>query len=91
MLQLTQAQEGVTSELNKLNAAKDKCLEQIDVTFQQIQQAIDKRKQEMIDQVNQMCNEKKRVLEEQHGLIENEKNKVNLISNYLKIIIFDFF
>ncbi|KAL1491893.1 hypothetical protein ABEB36_012415 [Hypothenemus hampei] len=73
---LTQAQEGVTSELNRLDAAKDNCLELIDETFQQIQQAIDKRKQEMIDQVKQMCNEKRRVLEEQHGLIENEKNKV---------------
>ncbi|XP_066253109.1 tripartite motif-containing protein 3-like isoform X2 [Euwallacea similis] len=73
---LTQAQDGVTFELNRLNVAKDKCLEHIDSTFQHIQQAIDKRKQEMIDQVNQMCNEKKRVLEEQHGLIENEKNKV---------------
>ncbi|XP_076251395.1 tripartite motif-containing protein 2-like isoform X4 [Rhynchophorus ferrugineus] len=73
---LTQAQEGVTAELNKLTNAKDKCIEHIESTFQQIQEAIDKRKQEMIDQVNQMCNEKKRVLEEQHGLIENEKNKV---------------
>ncbi|XP_030755457.1 tripartite motif-containing protein 2-like isoform X3 [Sitophilus oryzae] len=73
---LSQAQEGVASELNKLNIAKDKCIEQIEATFQQIQVAIDRRKQEMVDQVNQMCNEKKRVLDEQHGLIENEKNKV---------------
>ncbi|XP_060527863.1 tripartite motif-containing protein 3-like isoform X2 [Cylas formicarius] len=73
---LTQAQEGVTSELNRLNAAKERCLEQIDSTFRDIQTLIDKRKQEMIDTVNQMCGEKRRVLEEQHSLIENEKNKV---------------
>ncbi|XP_050304391.1 tripartite motif-containing protein 3-like isoform X2 [Anthonomus grandis grandis] len=73
---LSQAQEQVSSELARLNTAKEKCLEQIDTTFQLIQLAVDKRKQEMLDQVNQMCNEKKRVLEEQHGLIENEKNKV---------------
>ncbi|CAH0554867.1 unnamed protein product [Brassicogethes aeneus] len=73
---LTQAQEGVSGELQKLDAAKDACLEQINSTFQQIQNDLDKRKQELIDEVNKMCTEKKKVLEEQHLLIENEKNKV---------------
>lgn len=37
---------------------------------------MDQRKQEIVDTVNAICTEKKRVLEEQHTLIENEKNKV---------------
>lgn len=37
---------------------------------------MDQRKQEVIDTVNTMCTEKRRVLEEQHSLIESEKNKV---------------
>ncbi|XP_049823986.1 tripartite motif-containing protein 3-like isoform X2 [Aethina tumida] len=73
---LTQAQEGVSGELQKLDAAKDSCLEQINATFQQLQNDLDKRKQELIDEVNKMCTDKKKVLEEQHSLIENEKNKV---------------
>ncbi|KAJ8917723.1 hypothetical protein NQ315_005172, partial [Exocentrus adspersus] len=73
---LTQAQEGVSAELNRLDAAKEACLEQINTTFQQIQVLMDQRKQEIIDNVNSLCAEKRRVLEEQHSLIESEKNKV---------------
>ncbi|KAJ8943472.1 hypothetical protein NQ318_006325 [Aromia moschata] len=73
---LTQAQEGVSSELTRLDAAKETCLEQINTTFQQIQALMDQRKQEIIDNVNSVCAEKRRVLEEQHSLIESEKNKV---------------
>ncbi|XP_023013976.2 tripartite motif-containing protein 2 isoform X2 [Leptinotarsa decemlineata] len=73
---LTQAQEGVSSELSKLVLAKESCLEKIDDTFQQMQTLIDQRKQELIENVNTMYTDKKRVLEEQHSLIENEKNKV---------------
>ncbi|XP_018565603.1 tripartite motif-containing protein 2 isoform X2 [Anoplophora glabripennis] len=73
---LTQAQEGVSAELTKLDLAKETCLEQINTTFQQIQTLMDQRKQEIIDNVNSVCSEKRRVLEEQHSLIESEKNKV---------------
>lgn len=37
---------------------------------------LDRRRQEMIDSVNSFCSEKRKVLEEQHSLIESEKNKV---------------
>ncbi|KAJ8966960.1 hypothetical protein NQ314_003182 [Rhamnusium bicolor] len=74
--ELSQAQEGVSSELNRLDAAKEACLEQVNTTFQQIQALMDQRKQEIVDNVNSLCAEKRRVLEEQHSLIECEKNKV---------------
>ncbi|KAG5898288.1 hypothetical protein JTB14_008631 [Gonioctena quinquepunctata] len=73
---LTQAQEGVSAELGRLDSAKIVCLEKINDTFQQMQALLDQRKQELIENVNTMYTDKKRVLEEQHSLIENEKNKV---------------
>ncbi|CAH1119157.1 unnamed protein product [Phaedon cochleariae] len=73
---LTQAQEGVSSELTRLNLAKEVCLDEINETFRHIQALMEQRKQEIIDNVNSICTEKRRVLEEQHTLIESEKNKV---------------
>ncbi|XP_008198605.2 tripartite motif-containing protein 2 isoform X3 [Tribolium castaneum] len=73
---LTQAQEGVSSELRRLETAKENCLDQINATFQKVQAFLDNRKQEMIEALNSTCAEKRRVLEEQHSLIECEKNKV---------------
>lgn len=62
--------------MQKLDAAKEACLEKVEITFQQLRASIDKRKQEMIENIEKACTEKRRVLEEQHSLIENEKNKV---------------
>lgn len=38
---------------------------------------MDQRKQEIIENVNTICAEKRRILEEQHALIETEKRKVS--------------
>ncbi|KAK4875335.1 hypothetical protein RN001_011757 [Aquatica leii] len=73
---LSQAQEGVGKELQRLNESKETCLEKVNVTFQQLQMMLDKRKQEMVAAVEGLCAEKRKVLEEQHSLIETEKNKV---------------
>lgn len=63
--------------MQRLDAAKEACLEKVETTFQQVKALIDRRKQEMIENVEKACAEKRKVLEEQHSLIENEKNKVN--------------
>lgn len=76
---MTQAQDGVSRELQRLDAAKDSCIDQINATFQQVQALVDKRKQEIIEAVNAACSEKRKVLEEQHSLIESEKTKVRLV------------
>ncbi|GLV35927.1 thin [Carabus blaptoides fortunei] len=73
---LSQAQDGVARELQRLDAAKERCLEQVNATFQQVEALVEQRKQEMIHSVVSACQEKRKVLEEQHGLIESEKNKV---------------
>lgn len=66
----------MSRELQRLDAAKDSCIDQINATFQQVQAMVDKRKQEIIEAVNAACSEKRKVLEEQHSLIESEKTKV---------------
>ena len=76
MLKLTQAQESVTSELERLDSAKQKCLESIDAEFNEIITEVEKRKAELYAAVTLAAKDKKRVLEEQHTLIEAEKNKV---------------
>lgn len=81
LFQLTQAQEGVSSELNRLNSAKEDCLDKINETFQHIQDLMNQRKEEIIENVNTICAEKRRILEEQHALIESEKTKVSFIYN----------
>lgn len=78
---MTQAQEGVTAELNRLNSAKEICMEKITETFQHIQDLMNQRKEEIIENVNTICSEKRRILEEQHALIESEKTKVSIHLN----------
>ncbi|XP_031349820.1 tripartite motif-containing protein 3-like isoform X3 [Photinus pyralis] len=73
---LSQAQEGVAKELQRLNDSKEACLEKVNSTFQQLQMMLDKRRQDMVAAVEGLCAEKRKVLEEQHSLIEAEKNKV---------------
>lgn len=62
--------------MQRLNDSKEACLEKADITFQQVQTMLDKRKQEMVTALEALCAEKRKVLEEQHSLIEAEKNKV---------------
>lgn len=69
----------MTKELGRLDGAKDDSLDQVNAIFQQVQSLVDKRKQEMIEAVNAACAEKRKVLEEQHSLIESEKNKVRYL------------
>ncbi|XP_044731822.1 tripartite motif-containing protein 2-like isoform X2 [Chrysoperla carnea] len=73
---LTQAQEGVNSELERLDSAAVRCIEQVNSTFQQVSAALESRRLEMVAAVNSSCQEKRRVLEEQQALIDAEKSKV---------------
>ncbi|XP_014235662.1 tripartite motif-containing protein 2-like isoform X1 [Trichogramma pretiosum] len=73
---LTQAQESVTSELQRLDSTKQKCLTAIDAQFNEIIAKVEKRKSELCAAVHAAAKDKKRILEEQHTLIETEKNKV---------------
>lgn len=73
---MTQAQDSVGTELQRLDIAKQKCLEAVDTEFDNIIEKIEKRKAELHAAVTAAARDKKHVLEEQHALIETEKNKV---------------
>lgn len=73
---MTNAQECVSGELRRLEAATDKCLASMDAEFSDILSNLEKRRLELQSSVTGAAREKKRVLEEQMSLIEAEKNKV---------------
>lgn len=74
--QLTQAQESVTTELRRLDSAMERCLTVVDAEFAEIISKVEKRRAELQAAVTAAARDKKHVLEEQHALIEAEKNKV---------------
>ncbi|XP_043282889.1 tripartite motif-containing protein 2-like isoform X3 [Venturia canescens] len=73
---LTQAQESVTTELRRLDTAMERCLSVVDAEFAEIISKVEKRRAELQAAVTAAARDKKHVLEEQHALIEAEKNKV---------------
>ena len=73
---MTQAQESVSTELQRLETAKQKCLEVVDNEFDNIIAKVERRKAELHAAVTAAARDKKHVLEEQRTLIEAEKNKV---------------
>lgn len=73
---LTSAQESVTLELQRLDSSTEKCLEAVNTTFSELAELVDFRKQQMLTAVSTAAMAKKKVLQEQHALIETEKSKV---------------
>lgn len=80
--QLSQAQDAVTQELHRLDLATEHCLDQVNRTFQDVSALVELRRQEMVAAVGTVCEEKRKVLEEQLALIEGEKNKVSFTDLY---------
>ncbi|XP_034946165.1 tripartite motif-containing protein 2-like [Chelonus insularis] len=73
---LTQAQESVNTELRRLETAMERCLTIVDTEFTEIIAKVERRRVELQAAIAAAARDKKRVLEEQHALIEAEKNKV---------------
>ncbi|KOC65664.1 Tripartite motif-containing protein 2 [Habropoda laboriosa] len=73
---LTQAQDSVSTELQRLEASTERCLNAVDNEFAEITAKIERRRSELQAAVTAAARDKKHVLEEQHALIEAEKNKV---------------
>ncbi|KAK0160628.1 hypothetical protein PV328_008017 [Microctonus aethiopoides] len=73
---LTQAQESVGTELRRLETAMERCLNVVDTEFAELIAKIERKRDELHSAVTAAARDKKRVLEEQHALIETEKNKV---------------
>lgn len=81
---LNKASEIVENEIRKLDISANTTKELIDLSFQEISNLIDKRKQELIDNVKKLSDDKKRVLQEQLNIIEGEKEKVEEQCNGLQ-------
>lgn len=66
----------MSTELQRLEATTERCLNAVDTEFAAIIEKIEKRRAELQAAVTAAAREKKHVLEEQHSLIEAEKTKV---------------
>lgn len=73
---LDEAQEHVQSEMRKLEQNADHAFEDINRTFQEIINVVDRRRQELLGHAKKIREDKRSVLEEQLKLIQNEKNRV---------------
>lgn len=87
MFQLSQAHDAVTKELRRLDVTTERCLEQVNRTFQELITLVQQRCQAMVESVQQTRLEKRQILEEQLALIESEKSKV---CNLREIIVFKY-
>ena len=66
----------MNDELGKLDRTSADCIQKLNKTFQDIHEAVDQRKNELISKVQEMKETKKIVLNEQLMLINDEKDKV---------------
>uniref|UniRef100_A0A1B6CX18 B-box C-terminal domain-containing protein n=1 Tax=Clastoptera arizonana TaxID=38151 RepID=A0A1B6CX18_9HEMI len=73
---LSQAEDVVNSEIQRLEQATQLCLEGLDETFRVILSSVEKRRNEFNNAIVEAKNAKKKVLEEQLALIQTEKDKV---------------
>lgn len=87
-LKLTGARDTVNAELEKLNTSGDECIQTLNKTFQEIHDAVDQRKNELIAKILETKENKKAILNEQLILIEDEKKKVSDQIFFLKYFIF---
>ena len=76
MRNLNNAGDVVTEEIERLDRNAESCLETVSATFQDLINLLDRRRLDAIDMVKEVRDEKKRVLEEQLSLIDDEKEKV---------------
>lgn len=86
---MTGARDTVNAELEKLNTSGDECIQTLNKTFQEIHDAVDQRKNELMAKIQETKENKKVILNEQLILIEDEKKKVSLVHFLYKNFIFE--
>ncbi|RWS26355.1 tripartite motif-containing protein 2-like protein [Leptotrombidium deliense] len=75
---LNEAYENVLTEMRKLDQNSDHAFEDINRTFQEMINVVDRRRQELLSLAKKMREDKRRVLQEQLDIIETEKAKVEM-------------
>jgi len=73
---LNEAQDNVQAEMRKLDQNAEHTYEDINRTFQEIINVVDKRRQELLSLAKKIREDKHSVLEDQLRLIQSEKEKV---------------
>jgi len=73
---LNDAHENVQTEMRKLEQNSDHAFEDINRTFQEIINVVDRRRQELLGYAKKMREDKRSILQDQLTLIENERAKV---------------
>lgn len=73
---MTNARETLNTELEKLDHTSEECVQTLNKVFQEIHEAIDQRKNDLIAKVQETKQSKKAILNEQLLLITDEKEKV---------------
>lgn len=76
IFQLTEAQDAVRGELQRLDAATERTIEQVNATMGEALNSLEARRQELLNTVAAVAQEKRKVLDEQLTIIEGEKSKV---------------
>jgi len=73
---LVQAEENVTSELNRLQISESKALEDVEKAYAKLEDCLKKAKNIALQSVSQLANRKSQVLKEQLEVINREKKSV---------------
>lgn len=81
---LNEAHDNVQAEMRKLDQNSAAAFEDINRTFQEIINVVDRRRQELLGCAKKIREDKRSVLEDQLRLIESEKEKVESETNTLQ-------
>lgn len=81
---LEEAYENVSSEIRKLDQNADSAFDDINRTFTEIINLVDKRRLEVLSSAKKMREDKREILQNQLRMIENEKARVEAECNGLK-------
>lgn len=73
---MVQAEENVTSELNRLQMSEAKALEDVEKAYANLENCLKKAKSIALQSVSQLANRKSQVLKEQLDVICREKKSV---------------
>jgi hypothetical protein len=70
------SRDGVHTELERLDTARNECFAILDESFSDLMNIIENRKLQLQQQIHKACDAKNRILSQQLAAIEIEKTKV---------------
>ncbi|XP_014681737.1 PREDICTED: tripartite motif-containing protein 2-like isoform X3 [Priapulus caudatus] len=76
LVNLTRAQDNVTEEMRKLDANVDRTFELVNRSFQDLIGLLERRRHEVLQHLQSVRDEKRKVLREQLDIIQGEKDQV---------------